>query len=92
MKMPRSYRGQDGCHNCALVFKKYEHDDLDTFYCAFRARTRPECGSVAMRECFLFDNGRTKWDHEAERRWDRWSEGREVDPTAICDTWNPEGR
>ena len=46
MNIPNSYRLQDGCYNCKLVYVHAMEWDSDTFYCTRNASPRPKSGSI----------------------------------------------
>lgn len=77
------YRLQFGCWNCKYVFVFEEYEQGDILYCTYGAPKRPLCGSVALGEN-PFDFGDPI---EIHKRWQEWSEGREVEPYGICLNW-----
>lgn len=87
-KVPSSYRNCSGCHNCSKVFKMFEYDDDDTYFCTNGSEKRPLSGSVFMKEEFdMFDNDKYTKQNEL---WNDWSEGRQVASYGICDEWTKD--
>lgn len=93
MGLPDGYQLQnpDRCKVCHWIFRMFDYDDGDTFFCRFGARARPNCGSVCMREIFGQSRGHITGRHNRRReftrgmvRWDKWSNGREVSPLGVC--------
>ena len=79
-----NYRVQNGCGNCVHVFRRFEYDEDDEFYCTLNAPPRPLCGSVAADEWWRYS------DTEREARadaWYEWRHGREVEARGFCDAW-----
>ena len=81
MRVPATYRLQHSCFDCQHSVVVYEYDETPECFCSFGALRRPRCGSILMNE------------HVSESEyhlWEKWSEGRQVSLTGICDEW--EGR
>ena len=68
MRMPDSYFVQNGCHNCASVFRKSDYDEGFYYYCGFNEPERPPCCSVAMGE-YDFERSDLEFVAEYEDRW-----------------------
>jgi len=75
-----NYINQTGCHDCAHVFVRSEHDDLDRFYCTRNAPPRPPCMSVGMGEAGNITT-------ENFKAWNEWSGNRQVEPFGTCDAY-----
>jgi len=89
MTLPKSYRVQDGCHNCKYVFCYQELEYNDEFYCKFDAPNRPKSGGLG--DDYVLKNEHD--DEECMRHlndWGDWSDGREVDFGGICDEHEKE--
>ena len=81
----KNYIVQDGCHNCKKVFKRYDYEQLNEYFCTINAPLRPLCMSVAMDESPDYDR-----DSEFDNiyyKWDKWKENREVRSWGKCDLW-----
>ena len=63
---PESYAEQDGCHNCAVVFVKYEYDEGQRYFCTCGAPPRPPCLSVAMKHHKTEDG---RHEHYFDENW-----------------------
>lgn len=89
--MKNNYKNQNCCHNCKHVFIKSEYDEGDDYYCHEDKSERPPCGSVFMKEAFLWDekDKRTSKKERMERwdKWEKWKTKREVKSFGICDKW-----
>ena len=87
-RRPTDYAEQHGCHDCGRVFQFSEYDDPCRYFCTFRARSRPPCGSVLMGESFWVDMKLPREERsKARARWERWEMGRNVLPWGICSRW-----
>jgi len=91
--MVRNYRVQPCCRDCKFVFNCYDY--LDKYYCTLNAPERPLCGSVWLKEEFLYNNKirERRTNEEAvllESQWIEWAKRREVDPCGTCDCWEPK--
>lgn len=86
-----NYKIQNGCHNCSLVFIKYDYDQFNEYYCTYNTGERPMCFSVAMGEILNQEGKDYKKDEEEYEQhyklWDDWSKDIEVQPWGICDKW-----
>ena len=81
--MRDNYREQNGCHNCTHCFRRYEHDDPDTYYYTEGdTEKHPLCGSVAMEE-YTRDLSKTDW-----AKWYNWADEREVVAWKYCDSYS----
>ncbi len=84
---PESYKVQNGCHNCRLVFCKEEYDEGASYLCNHDRTIRPICGSVSMGERW----GGLHWDDSTFEQnmdaWDKWAVNREVMPWGICEKY-----
>lgn len=87
---PKSYQEPEfRCENCKHIFRVFDYDEGSRYYCMYKAKRRPLCGSTQMKEGF----GSTGKTHESRdrlfgrhmRSWDRWSKNREVDRLGVCD-------
>jgi hypothetical protein len=91
-KIPKSYRNVETCLHCKHVFAHQEWGEKDHLYCTWNAPSRPKCGSAKMiNEGFrasLYDSNIYKDD---KKRWDRWSSGRSVQRTGICNEFETRG-
>lgn len=88
---PKSYKEQDGCHNCELCFVLCSSLCGESYFCTKDAPKRPPCGSVAMGEGFYTGpDGKfsSKIGKERMREWERWEKGREVVPWGKCDNYH----
>lgn len=89
--MDKSYKIQDGCHNCKHCFVMSEYDDANTYYCTLNAPPRPLCGSTAMREDFKWDTiSSAKNKGKRYEDWEEWEAGRRVKREGICDKHQPK--
>ena len=92
---PQTYVFQDGCQTCRHVFVYTDYDEGPFFYCTFDAPPRPPCMSVGMGEDIW--DGTPYSDERYEETygvWYKWAEEREVNPGAICDSFErgmPDG-
>ena len=99
MKIDKSYKLRDGCHNCKYVAEIIEFDGENSYYCTYDAPPRPNSGSIAMKEYYdeydLPDNLTKEEEFKRYQEhcvrydialevWTEWSEGREVLPWGIC--------
>ena len=66
----KNYIVPDGCWNCEHVFKRYDYDEPDEYFCTFNAPKRPLCMSVSMSEDP--DNNEVEWEEWEE--WEAWEE------------------
>lgn len=99
---PDSYKVQNGCYNCAKVFRMSEYDEPNVYFCHIDGSERPKCGSVAMEEDaedipYEGDNITKEWcgrNREFKSKqwdlWDAWAAPREVASWGICDNWELE--
>lgn len=79
MDKPKTYRVQDGCHNCRHRFEESDPECGPNYYCAFGAEPPPpSLGAIPYDE--------EKWDVWFEA-WDTWSDGRAVDEAGICENY-----
>lgn len=78
-----TYRRQDSCRNCDLVFCMTHYDDANEYFCHRDQSYRPPCGSVAMDE---WENRPMDFSVSHRNRfvWDVWSKDRGVCETGIC--------
>ncbi len=82
MDIPRSYKIQDGCHNCKYVFRRWEYDDQGCFFCTFLSPRPKCCCSTAMKEKV---HDLPKEDQsDAYKIWFDWAEKHEVCASGIC--------
>lgn len=95
---PDSYKVQNGCYNCAKVFRMSEYDEPNAYFCHIDGSVRPKCGSVFMSEMVerlpYEDEVTEEWIErddafvEPQRKlWEDWAEVREVASWGICDNW-----
>jgi hypothetical protein len=78
--IPHSIQALDTCSNCAHVFRKYDYDQGNEYYCNVDQSDRPRCQSVAMEESdHEFKDGK---HHEL---WWEWSKNRRVYSFTICE-------
>ena len=82
--IPESYLIVRGCHNCKHVFKYFDWDEHNAYYCMLNSPPRPLCGSSAEHEEFL---GSKKLIWEAWLAWEAWSDPRSVHPCGFCIEW-----
>jgi len=81
--MQQTYMLRDGCQVCRHVFVYTDYDCGPFFYCTLDTPPRPLCMSVGMNECpEPFEDNKLQLG--GFRKWHEWSEGREVNPGAIC--------
>jgi len=88
IRVPKSYKKQNGCWNCEHAFVYSEYDEGCIYYCHYDKSERPLCGSVAMEESF-WDNSLLE-DKEGEIRmelWEAWADNHAVSYSGICDFW-----
>lgn len=83
--IPNSFKLQDGCYNCFYRFVRTEYDQCSEYFCIFYGLIRPLCGSVAMKECFCFDD-EDFWSKQSSQ-WDEWVKNHKVEMYGICDNW-----
>jgi len=85
--IPKSYKVQNGCHNCISGFLWYEHDGGTICYCTKLSPRPKPCNSVAMGES-CFDKPLTEHESEdAYNKWMSWSDQHEVSKAGICDEY-----
>jgi hypothetical protein len=94
---PSSYsEPRQSCINCKHVFFTMEYEACASYYCMYKARRRPLCGSVMMHESFLdrrpeaSEKQRDRTFSRRMRAWEKWSEKRGVDKMGICDHYEFE--
>ena len=84
------YREQDGCHNCARMYRLGQFDGEDELYCTCGAGRRPRSGAFTQdgKESHIPKNiHNPKCDDiilARSDRWDKWKIGRDVKPYSIC--------
>lgn len=83
--MKNNYRKQPGCHNCRHCEMTSDHDEPTSYWCNSDGSIRPISGSVLMDE--RIHNLPDHYAHIAYEIWDKWCEGRKVDPFGICDDY-----
>ena len=89
---PRSYlEPERGCRNCIHVVPTSRLcDEGSTYFCSYRAPSRPRCGSSSMHEMWCNPRGRlsNRSFRECMRMWKEWSGRRRVEPHGICDEFS----
>lgn len=99
--IPKSYKINDGCWNCSLVFTHSEYDEDTLLYCTEDGSKRPLCGSSCMKGENIFedlkkrgftDNGKhsVEWDKEFFKlldAWESWSKDHAVNDSGICEKY-----
>ena len=86
---PSTYREQKSCRICSHVFKKREYEEGDAFFCMRDGVERPMCGSVLMKEHFVFIEDKSA-RRSAYDLWEEWAMEREVSAWGICDEYHEE--
>ena len=75
-KIPKSYKVQDGCHNCERASRFGFLGEAPR--CGINSRAKFPVLHIAMKG--------NKLDRVLER-WEKWSEGRIVNPAGKCEKW-----
>jgi len=86
----KNFRSVITCKNCKYYFCTYEYDDgITGEYCLYGSKSkskRPQCGSVAMDECFILKYKLGSKIYESKRqKWEEWSEKHFIPSSCICD-------
>ncbi len=81
-----NYREQDGCHNCAHVFTRYDYGEEDTYFCALNAPERPLCGALKMCEGPNSQLAKERGGFDVNVWWE-WARSRNVEHGGVCDVW-----
>ncbi len=82
-ELDKTYKVQDGCHNCEHAFVKTEYEDGPEYFCHRDDSERPECLSVRMGEHRRVSSA-AAW-LKASKDWDTWARPRWVEACGICD-------
>ena len=83
---PKSYKESwQCCRNCKHCFTQRDYEESDTLFCEYKAKKRPFCGSVFMKE--HFDLKDMKIYDKQFALWDKWSKDREVSESGVCKEW-----
>lgn len=89
---PASYHiPKDTCGTCRHIFFTMEYEECARYYCMYKARRRPLCGSTLMGESFFISRAEGATEKQADRTfsrrmraWERWSKNREVESLGTC--------
>ena len=79
MKIPESYRQQDGCWNCKHCYPIYKTDDGMFYYCGLNGEERPE--RLDYEQCEP-----DEYFERTEKIYE-WEDGRSVSESGKCDMW-----
>lgn len=83
--MDKSYKIQDGCHNCRHCFIKSDYDSEDEYFCEFNKKRPIPCGSCKMRECFEWGSEHDNIYWQQLNEWEKYEKDECVVQSGICD-------
>lgn len=79
------------CGNCKHVFFVLEYEECTSYFCMYKSRRRPLCGSSLMGENFdsempkdRDEKYRDRWWSRKMRAWEKWAEKRRVERMGTC--------
>lgn len=85
MGIPKSYKDQNGCHNCKHRYDVlyYDPEELPWMYCTFKT-TRP-LSTIEIRKK-THQGRQTPGIHfDLIEKWAEWAKDHTVEPYGVCD-------